>query len=155
MADPAQKPQTNSSTLQRALDKRLELYSFIGKAYGETIMYIGRNPGKAFWLGAAVASMTFGAGFKAGRSASSDNRIENTYSVVKLVHGQNITMSGRIEDILKKQDTLVQSIQEIKNSQVELRNDFNNMRIQKTVEQGQARAEQVPKPRKHWWQVWK
>jgi len=155
MADPVQKTQTNASTFQRMLETREQFYSFVGKTYNETIMYIGKNAKKTFWIGVTGMGLAFYGGFTAGRSVSSDKIVEHTYSTVKSTDQKLINLISEVEGLKAKQETFGRSIQEIKVSQFELKNEFNSVRIQKMAEQGQAHAEQVQNAKKHWWQFWK
>ncbi|VVB73131.1 Uncharacterised protein [uncultured archaeon] len=154
MPEPVQKPQTNATAFQRMLGKKDQFYAFVGKTYDESIIYVGKEPKKAFWIGATVAAIAFGTGVKVGNSNSSERMIEHAYSTVKLIHGQNLTLLTAMEDMKKDHAMLSQSVQEIKTAQVELRNDLNNARIQKSIEQGEQHVEQVRKEKRSKWLPW-
>lgn len=160
MAEPIQRPQTSSSAFQRMLDNKKQFYSSVGKIDDETIIFIGKNPKKAFRIG--LVGLGFGLGFafygglRTERSIHSAEVTDNAYSTVKLIQSQNIAISGSITELVKNEEYLAKSVQEIKVAQVELKNEFNDMKMQKSAEQRPVHVEQVqPKKSKHWWHFWK
>ena len=148
MVEPSQKPQTLKPILQRMREGKEKFYSFVDTEYEETIMYIGKQPRKAFWIGVTIAGLTCYGGYYMGRSASSDQILSNMYSTVKQVHQQNLTMTTKVEDLTTKYDTLANFIKE--NSQkvdARLATQENKVQVKQAVEDGQKHVEKVKKER--------
>ena len=155
MADPVQKPQASkadTSTFQRMLDKRHEFYSFVGKTYGETIMSISRNPKKAFWIGATVTALAFGAGFKSGNHASSNDIVMNASRTIALVQNQNIAISNKLDEMAKNYADLKNAI-EVSNKQIDVRLATleNKVQWKQAADEGEKHVTEVQKKQHSKW----
>jgi len=155
MADPVRTSQTNSSTFQRMLDKKDAFYSFVGKTYDETIMLVGKNPKKAFWVGATATAMAFGVGFKVGNHASSDSVVMGASRTIALVQNQNVIISNTLDGMAKNYTDLTKAIGESnKQTDIRLANLENKFQWKQAADEGARRLQPVEKKKRSKWLPW-